>query len=125
MEEVTSDFIKEMKSWDDYYKSMNEHNATTESTKKREELFKRDVKVYDPVNHPAHYTSHPSGVECIDIAKWYDFCIGNTIKYIWRAGLKRSSSLSDKEKELEDLKKARWYLDKEIQEKEKELHAEN
>lgn len=75
----------------------------------------------DPVNHPVHYTSHPSGVECIDIAKWYDFCIGNTIKYIWRAGLKKSAVLSNREKELEDLKKARWYLDKEISEIEKEL----
>lgn len=81
---------------------------------------KDDVK-NDPVNHPSHYTSHPSGMECIDIAKWYDFCIGNCIKYIWRAGLKKSATLSDKEKELEDLKKARWYLNKEIEEKEKEL----
>ena len=78
-------------------------------------------EVEDKVNHPKHYTSHPSGIECIEITKWYDFCIGNCIKYIWRAGLKKSATLSDKEKELEDLKKARWYLDKEIQEKEKEL----
>lgn len=40
----------------------------------------------DPVNHPAHYTSHPSGVERIDVARHHDFCIGNCIKYIWRAG---------------------------------------
>ena len=68
----------------------------------------------DPVNHPAHYTKHPSGVECIEIAKWYDFCIGNCIKYIWRAGLKSESGMTDNAKKLEDLKKARWYLDKEI-----------
>ena len=57
----------------------------------------------DPVNHPAHYTSHPSGVECIDVARHHDFCIGNCIKYIWRAGLKKSAAMSDREKELEDL----------------------
>lgn len=62
----------------------------------------------DPVNHPNHYTSHPSGVECIEISKHYCFCLGNVIKYVWRAGLKDSSS------NLEDLKKARWYLDEKI-----------
>lgn len=44
---------------------------------------------YDPVNHPQHYTSHPSGVECITIARHYCFTIGNAIKYLWRAGLKQ------------------------------------
>ena len=39
------------------------------------------------VNHPKHYNSHPSGVECIDIVRHYDFNIGNVIKYVWRAGL--------------------------------------
>jgi len=100
-----------------YFLMANQANAVV-STPKDDETT--NVK-NDPVNHPSHYTSHPSGIECIDIAKWYDFCIGNCIKYIWRAGLKKSATLSDKEKELEDLKKARWYLDKEIQEKEKEL----
>lgn len=65
----------------------------------------------DPVNHPAHYTSHPSGVECIDVAEHYGFCIGNAIKYLWRAGLKADA--------VEDLKKARWYLDREIANREK------
>lgn len=68
----------------------------------------------DPVSHPSHYTSHPSGIECIEIARHYDFCLGNVIKYIWRAGLKKDPSLSDAAKELEDLKKAQWYLSKEI-----------
>lgn len=61
---------------------------------------------YDPVNHPAHYTTHPSKVECIAITEHMNFCLGNAIKYIWRA--------SEKGKQLEDLKKARWYLDREI-----------
>ena len=60
------------------------------------------------VDHPSHYTSHPSGVECIDITKHHNFCIGNVIKYCWRAGLKEVSP------KLEDLKKARKYLEFEI-----------
>lgn len=75
----------------------------------------------DPVNHPSHYTSHPSGVECIEISKWYDFCIGNVFKYIWRSGLKQEKGMSKDSKALEDLKKARWYLDQEIAMREQEL----
>jgi hypothetical protein len=66
---------------------------------------------HDPVNSPRHYTSHPSGVECIDIVEHFDFCIGNAIKYAWRAGLKGDA--------LEDLKKARWYMDRAISRLEK------
>lgn len=62
----------------------------------------------DLVNHPPHYTSHPSGVECIDITEHYNFNLGNAIKYVWRAGLKSSSP-------VEDLRKARWYIEREIQ----------
>lgn len=69
----------------------------------------------DTVNHPEHYTSHPSGVECIDITEHYDFCIGNAIKYLWRAGLKTEEGKTDVQKELEDLKKAQWYIDRKIQ----------
>lgn len=65
------------------------------------------------VNHPSYY-SHPSGVECIDIIKHYDFCIGNVIKYVWRAGLKKEQGLSDKQKEIEDLNKAIFYLNEKI-----------
>lgn len=60
----------------------------------------------DKIN-PSHYRSHPSGVECIEIAEHMSFCLGNCQKYLWRAGLKTSDP-------LEDLKKARWYLDREI-----------
>ena len=63
----------------------------------------------DNVNHPEHYTSHPSGVECIEITRHYCFAIGNAIKYLW-AGLKKDASLSDNQKEIEDLKKAIWYI---------------
>lgn len=58
------------------------------------------------INHPPHYTSHPSGVECIDIVEHYTFNVGNAIKYLWRAGLKGD--------EVEDLKKAAWYINREI-----------
>lgn len=68
----------------------------------------------DNVNHPAHYTSDPSGVECIQITKYRDFCIGNAIKYLWRAGLKSDSNVTDKEKEIEDLQKAIWYINEKI-----------
>ena len=63
---------------------------------------------HDPVTRPSHYTSHPSGIECIQVAETFNFCLGNAVKYIWRAGLKTGSP------GLEDLKKARWYLDREI-----------
>lgn len=68
----------------------------------------------DKVSHPTHYISHPSGVECIDITEHYDFCIGNAIKYLWRAGLKSEDGYTNIEKEVEDLKKAIWYINRKI-----------
>ena len=47
-----------------------------------------DVTNDDVVNSPSHYTSHPSGVECIAITEHMSFCLGNAVKYIWRAYLK-------------------------------------
>ena len=64
----------------------------------------------DNVNNPAHYTNHPSGVECIQITEHMGFNLGNAIKYIWRADLKNSAN--------EDLKKAAWYIDREIKRRE-------
>ena len=61
----------------------------------------------DPVHHPSHYTSHPSGVECIQVTEHMDFCVGNAVKYLWRAGLKNDA--------IEDLEKAKWYIDRELQ----------
>ena len=60
----------------------------------------------DQINHPPHYTSHPSGVECIQVAEHMSYSLGCVIKYLWRADLKSDA--------IEDLKKARWYLDREI-----------
>jgi len=62
--------------------------------------------VSDPVDHPKHYTEHASGVECIDITEHMNFCLGNAMKYIWRA--------DGKDNALEDLQKARWYINREI-----------
>lgn len=73
------------------------------------------------VDHPKHYTSHPSGVECIEIARYYPFSIGSAVKYLWRAGLKKDAGLSDKEKEIEDLEKARWFIDDRINELKNEI----
>lgn len=62
----------------------------------------------DEVLNPAHYTQHPSGIECIQITEHMNFNLGNSMKYIWRAGLKSSNP-------VQDLRKARWYLDREIE----------
>ena len=61
----------------------------------------------DVVNNPEHYTTHPSGVHCIDITEHMNFCLGNAIKYIWRADLKYDA--------IEDLQKAVWYINREIE----------
>jgi hypothetical protein len=61
---------------------------------------------HDPVNHPKHYTTHPSGVECIQITEHMGFNLGNAMKYIWRADEKNNA--------VEDLRKAVWYVQREI-----------
>lgn len=72
----------------------------------------------DPVNYPSHYTSHPAKcecgrqIECIQITEHMGFNLGNSLKYIWRCDLKNDA--------IEDLKKAAWYLDREIAKREKE-----
>jgi hypothetical protein len=64
-----------------------------------------DQKEYDNVNYPKHYNSHPSGIEVIQITEHMNFCLGNVIKYVLRHEHKNGT---------EDLKKAAWYLDREI-----------
>lgn len=73
----------------------------------------------EKVNHPKHYNSHPSGIECIEIARHYCFSIGNAFKYLWRAGLKKDNGLKDIDKEIEDLEKAIWYINDRIKQLEK------
>lgn len=77
------------------------------------------MKTVEKVNHPNHY-QHPSGVECIEIVRHYDFCVGNAIKYLWRAGLKDEEGYTPKEKEIEDLKKAIFYINDKITQLENE-----
>lgn len=76
---------------------------------------------FDEVQNPQHYTN--SKIEVIDYIedKNLGFCLGNVIKYVSRAGKKHSADKTDKEKEIQDLKKAKWYLDRRIKEIEEEL----
>lgn len=88
-------------------------------------LLKKDALVpvdepvpNDPVDHPTHYTSSAAKcsacghrIECIDVTESMPFTLGNAVKYLWRAGLKGSA--------VEDLKKAIWYIDREIKRREK------
>lgn len=70
----------------------------------------------DNVNHPSHYTwlKETCGIEAIDITRHFDFDIGNALKYLLRAGHKSESNMNDKDKEIEDLKKAIWYINDKI-----------
>lgn len=65
----------------------------------------------DPINHPPHYTSHPSGIECITVVEHMGFNLGNAIKYIWRADLKGA--------DIQDLEKAAWYVNRELERRRK------
>jgi hypothetical protein len=69
-----------------------------ESTDNRELL--------DPVNKPQHYRSHPSGIEVIQITEHMGFCLGNAIKYILRCEHKGNKE--------QDLRKAIWYIEREL-----------
>ena len=64
----------------------------------------------DSIHKPKHYTEHPSGIECIQVTEHMGFNLGNAIKYIWRFDLKKDA--------IEDLKKAKWYIDREITKRE-------
>lgn len=70
------------------------------------------LTVVDAVNHPKHYTSHPSGIECIQVTEHMNFNVGNAVKYLWRC--------DEKGAHLEDLKKAAWYVNREIKRREKD-----
>jgi hypothetical protein len=79
---------------------------STDNLPSNEEVW---IKIMaDMVNHPKHYTSDPSGVECIEVVRHRNYNIGNAIKYLWRAGLK------NEDKHIEDLKKAIFYITDEI-----------
>lgn len=84
--------------------------------KNSQRILKELGEKQEKVSHPAHYTwlKELCGIEPIDIARYFDFNIGNCIKYLCRCGHKSEQGYSDKEKAIEDLKKARFYLDDEI-----------
>ena len=93
-----------------YDKWVNRTMYIREASKPLSEAIKewvdcKDGEV-DVVNQPKHYTEHPSGIECIQVTEHMGFNLGNAIKYIWRCDLKLDA--------IEDLKKAKWYIDREI-----------
>ena len=71
------------------------------------------IQMNDVVNRPPHYTEHPSGIECIQVTEHMGFNLGNAIKYIWRCDLKKDA--------IEDLKKAKWYIEREIDKRTKSV----
>lgn len=84
-----------------------------EASKPLSEAIKEwvDVKQEDDVvNKPKHYIEHPSGIECIQVTEHMGFNLGNAVKYIWRCDLKKDA--------IEDLKKAKWYIEREINKRE-------
>lgn len=88
--------------------------------KEVDEIIK-EPRIFDDVNNPKHYTD--SKIEVIDYIedKNLGFCLGNVIKYVSRAGKKHSADKTDKEKEIQDLSKAKWYLERRIRELKEEL----
>ena len=80
-------------------------------------MAKELYRAGDAVEHPSHYTSNPSGVECITVIEHMSFLRGNAVKYLWRAGEKGDA--------LTDLRKARWYLDREIANLERDAPIES
>jgi hypothetical protein len=72
----------------------------------------KGTTVKDNVNHPPHYVAHPSGIECIQVTEHMSFCVGNAVKYLWRADHKGN--------DIEDLRKAAWYINREIERREQE-----
>ena len=93
---------------DSYDKTEIDKNDPSKVTSTEiDQMTSEEIKNNDPVNHPKHYTSHPSGVECIVVTRHMNFNKGNAMKYLWRA--------DEKGNEIEDLKKAIWYLNNEIE----------
>ncbi|MYX26030.1 DUF3310 domain-containing protein [Streptomyces sp. SID8381] len=74
--------------------------------------FEDQGQDHDEVDHPSHYTWLPGGVEVIDITELLNFNLGNVVKYVLRAGHKHDEPLTD-------LRKAAWYINREIERLEK------
>jgi hypothetical protein len=78
----------------------------SEAVKEWVDCKEEEEDTVDVVNKPPHYTEHPSGIECIQVTEHMGFNLGNAVKYIWRCDLKLDA--------IEDLKKAKWYIEREI-----------
>jgi len=73
--------------------------------------------ISDHINHPKHYTEHPSGIECIDVTEHMNFNIGNAVKYLWRVDLKDTPQ--------DNLEKALWYIQREIKRRQNLVNEKN
>ena len=105
------EFAKNAFSAYDIQKQDNRHKEEFDEIQK---AVLRKINNEERVNHPKHY-QHPSGIECITVARHHDFNIGNAIKYLFRAGLKQEQGVSPADKQIEDLQKAVFYIQDEIQ----------
>lgn len=83
------------------------------------------MKVEERVEHPSHYTwlKERCGIEVIDITRHMDFCLGNAVKYLLRAGRKSEEGYTNNQKEIEDLRKAIYYINDKIATIEKAMCA--
>jgi hypothetical protein len=72
----------------------------------RQERNKKPIKPKEQINHPSHYNSHPSGIECIEIIHSFGFNLGNSFKYLYRR--------ENKENLIQDIKKSLWYVQDEL-----------
>lgn len=104
---TTEEFLAGVKDGSRQIREAFENDRYSQDVEDAGEVMKASL-TDDPVNHPAHYTAYP-GIEIIDLTKHMNFCRGNAVKYIARAGLK------DPSKEIEDLEKAVFYINKEIE----------
>lgn len=104
------------------YKSFNRQTITGKTKSNGIEYASKEInkiinKSEDGVNHRVDHPSYyqdPSGVECITVARYRDFNIGNALKYLWRAGFKTEEGISNVDKQIEDLQKAIFYIKDEI-----------
>lgn len=82
--------------------------CTCNTCKNRNDVIRVPIRTASNVDHPKHYNLHPSGVECITIVEHMPFNVGNAVKFLWRAGEKPNTDA------IEDLRKAAWYVQREI-----------
>lgn len=130
-QDTPDEFVVDSRSVEDWHKNFdykenifdcedikNDDSKLYKKIKEMQQMFeslslKKNQKeaTQDPVNHPSHYTSDPSGIECIQISENWSFCLGNALKYLWRNGKK------DADTDIQDLQKAIWYIQREIERK--------